>query len=113
MKLSLSQIAKAHAAAKGLLPSLTFVKIAAHTAARSSRLLARICTTKRQPPMNESELQMAAMTLRDRWRARIQIVDARLASPDLDDLERAVEVIERGVYEIVLFELVSRFDIPE
>jgi hypothetical protein len=63
--------------------------------------------------MNESELQMAAMTLRDRWRARIQIVDARLASPDLDDLERAVEVIERGVYEIVLFELVSRFDIPE
>jgi hypothetical protein len=63
--------------------------------------------------MNESELYMAAITLRDRWRARIEIVDARLASPGLDELECAAQVIERGVYEIVLFELISRLDIPE
>jgi hypothetical protein len=63
--------------------------------------------------MNESDLRIAAITLRDRWRARIEIVDGRLANSALDDLERAAEAIERGVYEIVLFELISRFELPE
>jgi hypothetical protein len=63
--------------------------------------------------MIELELKQAAITLRDRWRRRIEIVNKRLTDLGLDELERAAGVIERGVYEIVLFELISRLDIPE
>jgi hypothetical protein len=63
--------------------------------------------------MNEAEFHAGAITLRDRWRRRIEIVNERLASGDLDELECASEQIGKGVYEVVLHELTSRLEIPE